>query len=69
MPTPYKITTGGKTKSYSSFNSAYKATRPNIIQRAMVKLSTMGKAQRNYGVRIVHAASNKNEMLRKAGMK
>ena len=63
------INYGGKKTSYKTYQQAYKATRPNIIQRAMVRLSTMNRGARNYGTNIVRAASNRDEQLRKAGMK
>lgn len=50
-------------------SDAMRKYKPNILQRALVSLSKIGKTQRSYGAGIAQAASSRNKKFREAGMR
>lgn len=64
MPAQYKVSgfsNSPKTRTFSSYESADRATRPNIVQKVMVMLS---KKKKRFGGAIAHAANTKNEQIK-----
>jgi len=60
---PAYVTVSGQRMTVDAAKKKYK---PNVLQRALVALSQIGRPQRSYGAGIARAAGNSSNQLQQA---